>query len=406
MIKSALRRCPSALLALGLLATTAHAESQLSSSKSVPFRLTKVDVAALQAPPSGGVIAESSVSETSTSEDLSEQKQALDGEVRYAKAKLAAAHRRLDLQTAAGNVEQADKSEQEIKTWESRLSESKAKLAQVNQEIAGSEKTSGAANRDLVVPGQNLELFVVEDPSFNGRYQVRRGGYIILPQVGRIPVAGKTVDDAEAAVKRALQASQLQRATVMLEPVSGSDVESGPNIYLSGEFEHPRPYRIPVGTSSTLVSVILSSGGVTSRADLTRVRVMRMAANKGLVEEVNVKKILDGSGLGSDITLSEGDVVVVPVRGEDLVYVTGKVQKQGSYRLLAGEKLSAYGVILQSGGFSRFANQRKVYVLRAMPDGTKVKLPVDVVAIQRGQHPDVPLQTNDIVVIPEKFWSF
>jgi hypothetical protein len=41
-----------------------------------------------------------------------------------------------------------------------------------------------------------------------------------------------------------------------------------------------------------------------------------------------------------------------------------------------------------------------------MPDGTKAKLPVNVVAIQRGEQPDVPLQSNDIIVVPEKFFSF
>ena len=68
--------------------------------------------------------------------------------------------------------------------------------------------------------------------------------------------------------------------------------------------------------------------------------------------------------------------------------------------------MTAYGAILQNGGFARFADQRRVYILRALPDGTKAKLPVDVVAIKSGQRPDVLLQVNDILVVPEKFWSF
>ena len=41
-----------------------------------------------------------------------------------------------------------------------------------------------------------------------------------------------------------------------------------------------------------------------------------------------------------------------------------------------------------------------------MPDGTKAKLPVDVKAIKAGKRPDVLLQSNDIIVVPEKFFSF
>lgn len=375
-----------------------------TAKKTVTFRKTEVGMS------EGGASSPTMIQTETQTEDLAEQRQTLETELRYGKAKLEAAQKRLSIQSAAGNVEQADRVNQEVKDWEARIQDTKTKLAQVEAELhatgGGDHAALMAGDADVIVPGENLEIFVNEDPSFNGRYQVRRGGYIILPQVGRIPVAGKTLDGAEASVKKALQSSQLQRASVMIERISGADVESGPLIYLSGEFKNPRPYRIPPGTSPTLVGVILSCGGVTDKADLTRVKVMRMAANKGVVEEVNVQKMLDGGGLPSDISLSEGDVITIPIGNSNLIYVTGNVKRQGTYHLAPGEKLSAYGAILQSGGFSRFANQRRVHVLRALPDGTKAKLPVDVRAIQKGEVPDVLLQSNDIVVVPEKWFSF
>ena len=90
----------------------------------------------------------------------------------------------------------------------------------------------------------------------------------------------------------------------------------------------------------------------------------------------------------------------------DTFDVTGNVKQQGSQLLKPGDKLSAYAAILQAGGFARFADLKKVYVLRAAPDGTKIKIPVNITAIQKGQKPDVPLQGNDIVIVPEKFFSF
>jgi protein involved in polysaccharide export with SLBB domain len=175
---------------------------------------------------------------------------------------------------------------------------------------------------------------------------------------------------------------------------------------LAGEFKHPRPYKIPAGTAPTLVSVYLGSGGGTDRADLTTVKVMRVAALKGVVEEVNLQKILDGGGLTSDVRLNDGDVVTIPSTSANVVYVTGNVKKQGSFQLRSGENLSAYACILQSGGFARFANLKKTHILRALPDGTKTKIPLNVIAIQKGEQPDVPLAGNDIIVVPEKFFSF
>lgn len=340
-------------------------------------------------------------------EDLNEKRQTLQGEVRYAKAKLEAAQKQFALQTAAGDLEKAEHLDQEVKDWQARYSSAKAQLDEIDKQLTDVSQGRGAvAVEEVVVPGENLEVFVNEDPSFNGIYQVRRGGYIIMPQVGRIAVAGKSLSAAEAAVKRALQSSQLHNASVMIERKQGADIENGPLIYLSGEFHTPGQWHIPTGITPTLVNVILSAGGVTDKADLTRVRVMRIAANKSVVEEVNVDKILQGGGLTSDITLGEGDVITIPAGPSNLVYVTGNVSQPGSFPLKQGERISAYAAVLQRGGFARFADQKRVYVLRALPDGTKAKLPVDINAIKKGQRPDVQLQTNDILVVPEKWFSW
>ncbi len=370
------------------------------SKSPIPFRASKVDVASLQT--STVTVRETEAS--SEAEDLEEQRDTLEKEIEFAKAHLEAAKKKLDIAAqGGGGTEQGEKLEQEVESWRSRLQEKKAELNQVESQLA---PINPAGSKDVIVPGQHLEIFVTEDPSFNGKYQVRRGGYLVLPSVGRINVAGKTLEQAEAAVRKALLSSQLQKATVMIEPIEGVDVEAGPTIFLAGEFKHLGRYKIPAGTAPTLVGVILSSGGVTDTADLSHVKVMRMVSNKSVVEEVNVQRIVDGNGLGSDITLSEGDVVTIPVGQASLIYVTGNVKHQGSYKLKSGEKLTAYGAILQSGGFSHFANEAKVHVLRAMPDGTKVEIPVNVKEITHGRKPDVQLQVNDIVVVPEKFWSF
>jgi hypothetical protein len=41
-----------------------------------------------------------------------------------------------------------------------------------------------------------------------------------------------------------------------------------------------------------------------------------------------------------------------------------------------------------------------------MPDGTKARLPMNIVDIEKGKRPDVVLQPNDIVVVPEKWFAW
>ena len=347
--------------------------------------------------------------ETAARQDAAstEKKNALEGELRYSKAKLAASQKRMAVQAAVNNYEEAEKAQLETKDWESRIKDTEAQLNELATQAKPKPPEGGDQGDDVILPGETLDLYVVEDASFNGRYVVRRGGYIIIPQVGRIFVAGKKLASAEAAVKTALEANQLQHGTVMVEKLAGSDVVSGPTIYLAGEFKNPRPFKIPEGTAQTLVSVLCSAGGFTEKADLTHVRVERVASNSGVVEEVDVQRILNGgSGLASDIQLHDGDVVIVPTSAAHVFYLTGSVKRQGYVPLGPNDHVTVYSGILQNGGFARFANLKRVYILRATEDGTKARLPVNIVAIQKGMQPDVSLQPNDIVVVPEKFFSW
>ena len=65
--------------------------------------------------------------------------------------------------------------------------------------------------------GDVLEILVAEDRSFNGRYEVRRGGYIILPAVGCIDAAGLPLKVVEVNVSKALEETQLPHATVKVD---------------------------------------------------------------------------------------------------------------------------------------------------------------------------------------------
>lgn len=350
-------------------------------------------------------------------EELMDRRDSLEGEIKFGKAKIEAARKRSQVLQSLGKTEESERLNIESKDWQARINNSREQLAQVEEELAKTQKAGGServadaqSGEEVILPGNNLEIWVNEDTTFNGRYQVRRGGYIILPQVGRVIVAGKTITQAEGAVRKALQATQLRQASVMIERFEGVTDEPGPLIYLSGAFKNPRPFRVPSGTSPTLISVLLSSGGWSENADLSRVKVMRMAANRSVVEEVNVKKILEGNpssgALGNDLTLTEGDVIVISSGTMNLIYVTGRVKKAGSYRVNDGEKLTAYGAILQSGGFDHFASKNEVHILRSMPDGTKAKLPCSVKDVEKGRRPDIVLQPNDIVVVPEKWFSW
>jgi protein involved in polysaccharide export with SLBB domain len=342
---------------------------------------------------------------------LEARRSGLEKELTLANTKLAAIDAKL---TAAVNQsstgDEIDKLKREAALWETRKKNAETEIARIDasagETIRSLQKTmQGGEGSEFILPGESLEVIVMEDDSLNSLYQVRRGGYIIMPRVGRISVAGKDLQGAEKAIKEKLQESQIKEATVMVERSQGNDVANGPVVYLAGEFIQPGSWKIPPGVLPTTVTTILRSGGVTSSGDLTRVRVLRLVSGQGLVEEVNVQAILDGIGLASDLTLNAGDIIMIPAFA-NVVYVTGNVEKPGTLKLLPDDELTAYSAILRCGGFSRFAKKSGVHVLRDRGNGAKQMIPVNIKDLDEGNGSDVVLESKDIVVVPEKFFSF
>jgi polysaccharide biosynthesis/export protein len=80
--------------------------------------------------------------------------------------------------------------------------------------------------------------------------------------------------------------------------------------------------------------------------------------------------------------------------------VVGEVVKPGSY--VFGHPVTVLDAIALAGGLRDFAKSKKVYVLRAMADGSQHKLPVNYHDVVKGKKPadNIVLQAHDTVVVP------
>lgn len=173
--------------------------------------------------------------------------------------------------------------------------------------------------------GDALDVYVLEDSSFNGLYVVRPSGDIIIPKAGRIQVVNMTLEQVESSVRKVLEVNQLTKSTVIVDPIRRGPAEG-------------------------------DSAGV---AGLT-------------------------------------------------VYLSGSVMKTGRSVVpyVGNGRVSAYQAITDAGGFAAFANKRRSYVLRRNSDGRSQRLPVDFIAIERGEAADLTLQDGDTIVVPQKIFGF
>ena len=91
------------------------------------------------------------------------------------------------------------------------------------------------------------------------------------------------------------------------------------------------------------------------------------------------------------------------VRSPGRVFLSGEVNRQGSLELRPDERLTVSQAISEAGGFSDFANKRKVKVVRKSTR-TPTQIVVDVAEIvNKGRLDlDVPLEAGDVIVVPAR----
>lgn len=96
------------------------------------------------------------------------------------------------------------------------------------------------------------------------------------------------------------------------------------------------------------------------------------------------------------------------VRGK--IYIWGQVHTQGSIDLLFGENLTAGKAILRAGGFSNFANKKKVKVIRNSTGqvGDKMDFEINMVdVLENGKtDKDVVLEPDDFIMVPARLVNF
>jgi polysaccharide export outer membrane protein len=91
--------------------------------------------------------------------------------------------------------------------------------------------------------------------------------------------------------------------------------------------------------------------------------------------------------------------VIVTIINSQRVYILGEVTKPGAYPLLPG--MNVLQALSAAGGFTMFANTKKIYVLRKQ-NGKQTKFPFNYKDVISGKHVDenIVLQAGDQIMVP------
>lgn len=92
------------------------------------------------------------------------------------------------------------------------------------------------------------------------------------------------------------------------------------------------------------------------------------------------------------------------------VYVWGQVRTQGPIDISAAENLTVGKAILRAGGFSDFANKKKVKLIRAAgadgAGGQTIELNLVEILEQGRKEKDIVLKPDDFIAVPSRLINF
>ena len=125
---------------------------------------------------------------------------------------------------------------------------------------------------------------------------------------------------------------------------------------------------------------------------------MRDGKPTRITQTIPVRKLIDNADPSLNVMLHGGEEVLVPEALK--IYVVGNVKKPGAYPIRNDEETTILQLLALSEGLTPYS-AKVAYVYRRAPGGTKTELPVELGKIMKRKAPDVPLQANDILYIPD-----
>lgn len=235
--------------------------------------------------------------------------------------------------------------------------------------------------------GDVLEVSVWGVPEMSRTVTVRPDGKITLPAVGDVVAEKLTPMDLSKRISGVIK-------DYVKQPVVTVSVEEIRNnrVYVTGG----NMSRVFDMTHQTTLLKLLSELGDFSRADLRKAYLSR---NGERIATDFFALYFEGD-LSQDVELQAEDIIFIPGNLRNIVYVLGAVTEPQPIQYVEG--MRALDAILGAGGFSDFARENSVTIVRENSE----RKTIDLRKVRRGQdiEENVLLQPGDYVIVAESLF--
>jgi polysaccharide export outer membrane protein len=245
-----------------------------------------------------------------------------------------------------------------------------------------------------------LAVSVYDSPELTRTVRVGADGTIRLPMLKeKILVQGKLAGEIETAI-----AEELKAESILVEPVvtvSVAEYKSRP-ISVVGAVKSPVTFQALPGT--TLLDALTKAQGLSDDAGADIIVTRLVASSDGKSSEVTqripAKALMEKTDPLYNLPLFGGEQIRVPEAGK--IFVVGNVKKPGAFSVHdAVGNTTVLTAIAMSEGLDQYAQKVAYIYRREVPGGSAQGIPVELAKILDRKSPDINLEPNDILYIPD-----
>jgi len=293
----------------------------------------------------------------------------------------------------------------------------------------GNAKILNDAEKDYrISAGDVIQLQIEDAPELSHIYRVNSSGYIEMPVLGLVEAQRRTTFELARQITKGLQNEEYLNTPNVLVTIKQYNSQT---FLVQGSVRSPGVYQTEGRPS--LLTMIGLAGGLTADHGSTAFILRPNKTNKrapeadtqisslqdqtpdpdqstqtqaggsasapaedhnyGLIK-VNLSALYKGQ---FDQRVEPGDIINIP--RADVFYITGEVKSPGSFTLKEGTTLRQAVSLAQGLTFN--AKGRRGVIFREDPTlGSRQEIKVDISAVVNGKKEDIPLQANDVVIIP------
>jgi polysaccharide biosynthesis/export protein len=272
-------------------------------------------------------------------------------------------------------------------------------MTEINSALASAALRSPSSTADYRLGPQDLieiTVFNVEQGSQvvtgllprTTQVRVSEEGSITLPLLGDIPVAGLTPSVLEQTLRQRFD-------EYLYNPQVGVQVKEykSQRISVVGAVRQPGVFHMT--GPNTLVDLLAMAGGITERAG-NQVLVHRQGKEERHTNVVDLQA-LAGNPTVVNMPIQPGDVIEVPQAGT--FFVDGAVLKPGSYPFSRPYTLTQ-ALVVAGGVNTNLSDESNVTILRRRGSLEVNRISVDLKEIQAGNAADLPVEPDDVIVVP------